>query len=327
MLRKQDSSKGIQPKRRDGDFWLKKDYWGGEGIAEHLVSKVLKHTGCQKFVEYSLEEDISICKSKDYLKSSDCKSFVSFQDLCIKRLKKGIYRDFLNENFFKYPISLSVNKISDLVSRMSGISVEELREYFYLMFNIDSMFLNQDRHLNNFGVFVNKENKYEIAWLYDFGCSMLIKDAILQRNPLNVLKEMSGKSLKLQPLSYNSLTLRKFFLKNECLNLDLDAFFNDISPKVIYTKVYAFFKHLVLQVSASEDFKHLFKEISTKFEIYAHEYNAKNINKIWLDSIASEIQKQYDLQNIQESLGTFKGANKIFLNEFETKYIIERLRG
>ena len=46
------SPKGNQPKRYDGDYFIKVDYHGGEALSEFLISLFLESTSFKDFVPY-----------------------------------------------------------------------------------------------------------------------------------------------------------------------------------------------------------------------------------------------------------------------------------
>ena len=46
------SPKGNQPKRYDGEYFLKIDYHGGEALSEFLISLFLESTSFKDFVPY-----------------------------------------------------------------------------------------------------------------------------------------------------------------------------------------------------------------------------------------------------------------------------------
>ena len=68
------SSKGNQLKFERNHVWYKADYLGYEGLAEYVVSKLLRHSSLQgsEYVDYELEQItyngrvFNACKSQDF---------------------------------------------------------------------------------------------------------------------------------------------------------------------------------------------------------------------------------------------------------------------
>ncbi len=74
-----NSSKGNQLKWKKNGFWYKADYTGYEGLAEYIVSHLLKYSDLtpDEYVLYETEEikyknTVMLgCKSQDFLKSNE----------------------------------------------------------------------------------------------------------------------------------------------------------------------------------------------------------------------------------------------------------------
>lgn len=76
------------------------------------------------------------------------------------------------------PVNASIDeKWSTIVSTVIGITGLDITEYLVVMSLIDYIVGNEDRHLNNFGVWYNSETaEYEIAPLFDFGLGLFEHD-------------------------------------------------------------------------------------------------------------------------------------------------------
>lgn len=109
--------------------------------------------------------------SADFTKHGEY--FVSIQRLLQNSGLEYSSADFPYNNF---------NKICDLVQASCGL---DITNYLLVMCVMDYILLNEDRHLNNFGVLRDSEGHYRIAPLFDFGLGLFQHD-----------KRYAGKDLK-----------------------------------------------------------------------------------------------------------------------------------
>ena len=166
------SSKGNQPKWFfDGKFY-KADHMGYEGLAEIVVSKLLKKTNITNFVEYYpviIEFGYNRrngCYSYNFLKSGE-------ELIPLERLHRSFeaiglsqkLKEFDNtKNKIKYTVDF-VKKTTDL---------KEFGKYLTAMLEIDALFLNEDRHTNNIAIIRSPQtNEYSLCPYFDQGLSLL----------------------------------------------------------------------------------------------------------------------------------------------------------
>lgn len=170
----QSSSKGNQPKfYRDG-YWCKIDNYGNhEGLAEEIVSEFLKCVVNVNFVEYksalltykdinSIETTMGCISRNMY---GDMRySFVSLRSLC---RKEGVKQNIVIQNS---NISTNILKTVGFIKEVTGL---DTGNYFAQLAFLDSIILNEDRHIMNVGVCYDNISKiYVQAPIFDNGSSL-----------------------------------------------------------------------------------------------------------------------------------------------------------
>lgn len=167
------SSKGNQLKWENGGIWYKADYTGYEGLAEYMVSQLLKKStlAADEFVEYEIETMkyksvvYAGAKSRNFLNDG-------WQLITLERL----FQNFFGESLFKsvYTIKDYENRMKFLVGqveRMTGLN--GFGQYLNKLFTIDAFFLNEDRHMHNIAVLMNEKGNFAYCPIFDNGASLL----------------------------------------------------------------------------------------------------------------------------------------------------------
>jgi len=163
----QGSSRGTQPKYYENGYWYKINNVGYEGLAERLVSVVLKYSNVKDFVEY---EQCNIngrpgCRSRNFLFENE--SFISFQRL---------YELYTGDNLQEHMRMISeiggrIDFVKDFICDHTGF---DCSEYLSQILTLDMLTLNTDRHFNNLGVIVDAgTGQYRAAPIFDNGNSLL----------------------------------------------------------------------------------------------------------------------------------------------------------
>jgi hypothetical protein len=180
------SSKGNQEKwyDRTTDYWYKLDQFGYEALTETLVSTLLEKSNIEAdtpftFVRYRMEK-ISIrgmeqnaCASLNFLKKSQ--SLIT-----VNRLLTGHLGIPLKQKMMRLPsIKSRLKYLADATAEYTGLS--EFPQYLTLMFEIDALFCNDDRHLNNIAV-IKHETGYDYCPIFDNGAGLLSNTQIFQMN-------------------------------------------------------------------------------------------------------------------------------------------------
>lgn len=163
----QGSSKGTQPKYYDDGYWYKANSEGYEGLAEYLVSLVLK---CSNIKDYVVYEPCKIngksgCRSKTFLSKRE--SFISFE-----RLHEVYEGGHLLDRVRVIPEPAErIQFVKQFVMDTVGI---DCSEYLSQVLSLDMLTLNIDRHFNNLGVIIDNESGIcRPAPVFDNGAALL----------------------------------------------------------------------------------------------------------------------------------------------------------
>ena len=149
------SSKGNQLKWENKGIWYKADYTGYEGLAEYMISHLLKKSTLaeNEFTCYDLEKIkygtviYNGVKSKNFL-SED------WQIITLERLFKRFFGESLYKALYRIPEHEErLHFLVQQVERMTGL--QKFGIYMNKLLTIDALFLNEDRHTHNIAVLMN----------------------------------------------------------------------------------------------------------------------------------------------------------------------------
>ena len=181
------SSKGNQEKwyDKETDSWYKLDQFGYESLAETVISEFLKESNIETdtpftFVQYGMTrlnvhgKDRTGCVSKNFLKEGE--SIITLNRLL------SLYLGYpLKEKLTK--LSSDKKRIEYLANATAQITgLKDFPKYLTLIFEVDSLFLNDDRHLNNIAV-IERCGKYSYCPIFDNGAGLLSN---VQFSPLDI---------------------------------------------------------------------------------------------------------------------------------------------
>lgn len=169
------SSKGNQEKWLDHGRWYKLDQFGYEGLSETAISSFLERSNIEydtpfTFTRYQMER-MNVhgrvrngCSSESFLE--DGASIITLSHL-FKRYENRALKDTL--------AGLSSDKkriayLADATAEYTGL--QEFPRYLTLLFEVDALFLNDDRHLNNIAV-IQKNGKFSYCPIFDNGAGLL----------------------------------------------------------------------------------------------------------------------------------------------------------
>lgn len=170
------SSKGNQEKWFDekSNRWYKLDLFGYEALAETVVSALLKKSNVEEkgfqITEYQMEKlevrkhQRTGCSSENFLQSGE--ELITIAHL----LKKGVGTHYLKELEKQKNLQRKIAYIVEHVERLTGL--DRFGEYLTLLFEVDMLFLNDDRHMNNIAV-IRQEDGFRYCPLFDFGAGLL----------------------------------------------------------------------------------------------------------------------------------------------------------
>ena len=170
---RRQSSKGNQLKWENDGIWYKADYTGYEGLAEYMISHLLKKSTLaeQEFVYYDLEEIkygtviYNGAKSKNFLNED-------WQIITLERLFHNFFGESLYKSMYRIPDHEErLRFLVQQVERMTGL--QNFGVYMNKLLTIDAFFLNEDRHMHNIAVLMNGKGDYAYCPIFDNGAGLL----------------------------------------------------------------------------------------------------------------------------------------------------------
>ena len=193
------SSKGNQEKWRDGGRWYKLDQFGYEGLAETVVSQLLEHSNVEtdtpfRFVRYQMERmnvhgrERNGCSSADFLQPGE--AIITLSHL-FKREAQPIRESLTRLNSDKKRVEWLARETAALTG------LESFPQYLTLLFEVDALFLNDDRHLNNIAV-LEKDGRFDYCPIFDNGAGLLSN---VQTAPMDIDPAALIRSAKARPFN------------------------------------------------------------------------------------------------------------------------------
>lgn len=167
------SSKGNQLKWENRGVWYKADYTGYEGLAEYVISQLLKKSTLlpEEFVEYQIEtiryksKEYTGVKSNDFLREG-------WQLITLERLFYNVTGQSLYKSI--YGIRDCENRVRFLVEQVERLTgLKNFGVYLNKLFTIDAFFLNEDRHMHNIAVLMNEKSEFTYCPIFDNGAGLL----------------------------------------------------------------------------------------------------------------------------------------------------------
>lgn len=194
------SSKGNQLKWEQDGIWYKADYTGYEGLAEYMVSGLLKHSNMRadEFISYSTEEIgyrqtvYRGCKSRSFLSAG-------WQIITLERLFESFYGRSLYKSIFMIQgVQGRAKFLSEQVERMTGL--KKFGEYLVRLLTIDALFLNEDRHMHNIAVLCDQTGRYHYCPVFDNGSALLsdtTMDYPMNEDVIDLIPQAHAKTLSM----------------------------------------------------------------------------------------------------------------------------------
>jgi hypothetical protein len=195
------SSKGNQEKWYDKstDTWYKLDQFGYEALAETLISVLLERSNietdsCFTFVRYSMEK-LNVryqvrngCASRNFLKQGQ--SLITINRLLTSYLGFPLKQKLITFSSDKKRIAY----LADATADYTGLS--EFPRYLTLLFEVDALFCNDDRHLNNIAV-IEQDETYNYCPIFDNGAGLLSN---MQLSQMDIIPKALLAVLRARPL-------------------------------------------------------------------------------------------------------------------------------
>lgn len=169
------SSKGNQEKWLDGNYWYKLDQFGYEGLTETVISTLLERSNVEKdtpftFTRYAMQRmnvhgrDRNGCVSENFLQPGQ--SIITLSHL-FKRFEEQSLKEILT----RLPSDKRrIEYLGKATAEYTGL--QEFPQYLTLLFEVDALFLNDDRHLNNIAV-LEKKGHFDYCPIFDNGAGLL----------------------------------------------------------------------------------------------------------------------------------------------------------
>ena len=196
------SSKGNQEKWYDqvSDRWYKLDQFGYEALAETVISTVLEQSNIQTdtpftFVRYHMERlrvhgrERTGCSSKNFLHPGQ--ALITITHLLSSYLGKP-----LREKLVRLPSDKKrIAYLAEATAELTGL--ELFPQYLTLLFEVDALFCNDDRHLNNIAV-IEQNGKFDYCPIFDNGAVLLSNT---QLSPRDILPPALISALQARPFN------------------------------------------------------------------------------------------------------------------------------
>ena len=167
------SSKGNQLKWETGGIWYKADRNGYEGLAEYVVSHLLRYSNLPRdtFALYDTEQ----IRYKNHIYAGvRSESFLEpgWQIITLERLFMHFCGRSLNRDIWQLPgCAARLDYIVKQTERITGL--RDFGAYFEKLMTIDAFFLNEDRHTHNIAVLMNGESAFRLCPIFDNGAALL----------------------------------------------------------------------------------------------------------------------------------------------------------
>ncbi len=192
------SSKGNQEKWHEGGKWYKLDQFGYEALSESLISALLEMSNIETdtpftFVRYSPKR-VSVRGMTRVCSVSDNFMKKGESLITVNRLLSQVLGCPLKDKL----ASLTSDKrriayLADAVTEYTGL--DDFGAYLTLLFEVDALFLNDDRHLNNIAV-LKTGGKYDYCPIFDNGAGLLSNTQML---PMDIMPRGLIPALKARP--------------------------------------------------------------------------------------------------------------------------------
>lgn len=196
------SSKGNQEKWHDqaSDRWYKLDQFGYEALAEVVASTLLERSGIEEntpftFVRYRMERlrvhgrDRTGCSSKNFLQPGQAL-------ITVNRLLSSYLGKPLKEKLTRLPSDRKrIAYLAETTAELTGL--EQFPQYLTLLFEVDSLFCNDDRHLNNIAV-IEQHGRYDYCPIFDNGAGLLSNT---QLSPMDISPPVLISALQARPFN------------------------------------------------------------------------------------------------------------------------------
>lgn len=195
------SSKGNQEKWYDAatDCWYKLDRTGFEALAEAVTSELLqRYSNIETELGYRIVGyHIDSVEAHGNTRTASVSSHFLEEGQSIQTayhiLKRVLGSDYQKILAAEKTIPSRLKKIVDTIEDISGL--EHFGAYLTLLFEVDALIANEDRHLNNIAI-LEKNGKYHYCPLFDNGEGLMLDNV---KYPFDVETRGLMKHLRAKP--------------------------------------------------------------------------------------------------------------------------------
>ncbi|MBD5529969.1 MAG: hypothetical protein HDR02_16455 [Lachnospiraceae bacterium] len=192
------TSRGNQLKWFQDGWWYKADAFGYEGLAETMVTRLLRETLWTGYVCY---EPVTMmwkgrpyrgCRSRNFLQEGE-------ELLPLEKLYRSVTGFSLAEELAHIrEVDRRIEHTVAFVENLTGLS--DFGPYLSGMLEMDMFFLNEDRHTNNIALIYRQEDKsYRLCPYFDMGLSLYADTR--EAYPLDMEVETCRQRVKAKPFS------------------------------------------------------------------------------------------------------------------------------
>lgn len=188
------TSKGDQPKWQVAGKWYKADHMGYEALSEVVVSQLLKQSNISSFVDYGPTlisyngKETPGCVSESFRSKGEM--LVPFERLHRAYKGQGLAAALGKIYEPQEKISYTVEFVEETAS-LTGVGA-----YLTLLLELDSFFLNEDRHTNNLALIRNeKTGRFRLCPIFDNGLALLsdLNDYPLEKDIYECIRRVRAK--------------------------------------------------------------------------------------------------------------------------------------
>lgn len=142
-------------------------------MAEYIVSALLGYSNMKpdEYVDYKTEKityknnSYTGCMSVNFLTEG-------WKMITLERLFKNMYGESLTKAVYRIEdYADRVDFVVGNITRITGLN--EFYIYFSKIMTIDTLFLNEDRHMHNIAVLIDDKGKYHYCPVFDNGSALL----------------------------------------------------------------------------------------------------------------------------------------------------------
>ena len=207
------SNKGMQPKWHKDNMWFKMDTNRYEGLAETIISDMLDHSNVDRHFSYSpvtmkyKNENHTGCMSPNGL-NEDEELITIYQ---LMELSDSDFSKRINNNF---DYASPKEYISEFIQESKELTeLKDIDRYYTKMFELDTITLNNDRHMNNISLVMHDNGRvyYDCGPIFDNGNAFALSHENVKKwkeceRTYNIVMAVEGK-----PFSTDFDTQRKIF--------------------------------------------------------------------------------------------------------------------